>query len=63
MIVGWVNYAGVAMCVHCANDRWNPVMLEKADPIWIDTYGALVACAECKRLINQTHRKEQRRDV
>ena len=59
MVVGWVNYAGITLCVHCAEREWGPDILAGAQPVWINTYGATVACAQCKRLVNQAHREAE----
>lgn len=59
MVVGWVNYAGIVLCIDCAETEWNNGELEQAQPIWLDTYGAQVACTSCKRLVNQSHRAYQ----
>jgi len=60
MVVGWVNYAGIVMCVTCAEDKWGAHIIAEAKPVWKNTYGAMVPCAHCQRLVNQAHEDVRR---
>lgn len=56
MLVGWVNYAGVAYCVRCAERELLDTEIEASRPIWKGTYWAVAPCYSCKHLIDQCHK-------